>query len=105
LDGRNRHGAGKLLNFQPPRMKEVLEWNDQIGRSETWLVPLDLRSALLHQAAQAIVGNHQWRRCRNQGCPHWLQLGGPRGATIRREFCSDRCRVASARRHKTRREA
>jgi hypothetical protein len=105
LDGGDRREAADLLNFRPPRIVEVLDWNDRIGRFETRLVPLDLRSALLHQAAEAITGNHQWRRCRNQGCPRWLQLGGPRGVTVRREFCSDKCRVASARRRKARQEA
>jgi hypothetical protein len=105
LDDGDRREAADLLNVRPPQIAEVLDWNDRIGRFETRLVPLDLRSALLHQAAEAIAGNHQWRRCRNQGCPRWLQLGGPRGVTVRREFCSDRCRVASARRHKARQEA
>jgi hypothetical protein len=105
LDGGDRREAADLLNFRPPRIEEVLDWNDRIGRFEIRLVPLDLRSALLHQAAEAITGNHQWRRCRNQGCPRWLQLGGPRGVTVRREFCSDKCRVASARRHKAKQEA
>ncbi len=105
LDGGDRSEAADLLNFRPPRMEELLYWNDRLGRFETRLVPVDLRSALLHQVAEAIAGNHQWRRCRNQGCPHWLQLGGPRGVTVRREFCSDRCRVASARRHNARQEA
>lgn len=105
LDGGDRRGAADLLNAQPPNIAEMLDWSDRIGRFETRLVPFDLRSALLHQAAEAITGNHQWRRCRNHGCPHWLQLGGPRGVTVRREFCSDRCRVASARRQKAKQEA
>lgn len=105
LDSGDRREAADLLNARPPRTAEMLGWNDRIGRFETRLVPLDLRSALLHQAAEAITGNHQWRRCRNQGCPRWLQLGGPRGVTVRREFCSDKCRVASARRHNARQEA
>lgn len=105
LDSGDRREAADLLNARPPRTAEMLGWNDRIGQFETRLVPLDLRSALLHQAAEAITGNHQWRRCRNQGCPRWLQLGGPRGVTVRREFCSDKCRVASARRHNARQEA
>jgi hypothetical protein len=105
LDEDDRRFAADLLHVRPPHIAEMLDWNDRIGRFETRLVPLDLRSALLHQAAEAIAGNHQWRPCRNQGCPVWLQLGGPRGVTVRREFCSDRCRVASARRHKARQEA
>jgi hypothetical protein len=105
LDGDDRRAAADLLNTRPPDMEEMLDWNYRIGRFETRLKPLDLRSALLHQAAEAITGNHQWRRCRNHGCPRWLQLGGPRGATVRREFCSDKCRVASARRHKAKQGA
>jgi hypothetical protein len=105
LDRGDRREAADLLNARPPDIAEMLDWNDRIGQFETRLVPLDLRSALLHQVAEAIAGNHQWRRCRNHGCPHWFQLGGLRGVTIRREFCSDKCRVASGRRHKARQEA
>jgi hypothetical protein len=72
---------------------------------ELRLVPLRLRDALLHQTGEAITGNRRFRRCRNEVCPNWFRLGphpdtgeGRRIYTVRRQFCSDRCRVASARR-------
>jgi len=99
FDEGDRAGAARLLNLHPPRISEPLYWNDRSARFETRLVPFTLRHALLHQAAETIASNYQWRRCRNEGCPHWFRLG--QGAhTIRREFCSNRCRVAHARRQK-----
>jgi hypothetical protein len=97
-----------------PTMKEGIFWYaDSPEVFEFWLVPLTLRDALLHEAGLAITGNRHFRRCRNEGCANWFRLGGaqPRGTpkrttgvarafTARREFCSDRCRVASARRQK-----
>jgi hypothetical protein len=70
------------------------------------LIPHSLRDALLHQAAEAIQQNRRFRRCRNEECLNWFRLGahsrkeGGRSITARREFCSDRCRVAYARRQK-----
>ena len=69
------------------------------ARYESELIPVTLRSALLLQTLETITGDRQWRRCRNEGCLEWFQLG-PGAHTSRREFCSDRCRVASARRNK-----
>jgi hypothetical protein len=76
------------------------------GKFEWRFVPHSLRDALLFQAAEAIAGNRRFQRCRNEGCPNWFQLGphtaaeGNRTITARRQFCTDRCRVASARREK-----
>ena len=99
LDDSDRAGAAGLLNRYPPRISEPLYWNDRSARFETRLVPFTLRHALLHQAAETIAGNYQWRRCGNEGCPPWFRLG--QGAhTIRREYYSNRCRVAHARRQK-----
>jgi len=94
-----------------PTMKEAIFWFD--GRPELLIIPVTLRDCLLHQASLAITGNWRFRRCRNEGCANWFRLGGaqPKGIakrtaeaarayTARREFCSDRCRVASARRQK-----
>jgi hypothetical protein len=95
----------------PPRMQEtILQRADGAVVFELAVIPDMLEDALKHQAAEAITGNRQFRRCRNQGCANWFRLG-PRAAaegrrqtfTARREFCSDRCRVAHARRQ--RREA
>jgi hypothetical protein len=99
-----------LFWLWPPRMREtILRSADKPGAFELAVIPDMLEDALKHQAAEAISGNRQFRRCRNQGCAVWFRLG-PRAAsegghtfTARREFCSDRCRVAHARRQ--RREA
>jgi hypothetical protein len=94
-----------------PRMRETILWSeDRPEAFELGVIPVMLEDALKHQAADAITGNRQFRRCRNEGCASWFRLG-PRAATegrartftARREFCSDRCRVAHARRQ--RREA
>ena len=105
----NRLEATKLFNRYLPNMKEGILWyKDEPERFHYRLLPLSLRDALLHQAGDAITGNRRFRRCRNEGCANWFRLGPsavdeghPRQTiTARREFCSDRCRVASARRQK-----
>jgi len=92
-----------------PRMHEtVLCSTDGREAFELGVIPDQLEDALKHQAAEAITGNRQFRRCRNQGCANWFRLG-PRATaegrrqtfTARREFCSDRCRVAHARRQRS----
>jgi hypothetical protein len=95
-----------LLGGWPLMRVAVLPSAKRPGNFEWRLIPHSLRDALLHQAAEAIAGNRRFRRCRNEQCPNWFRLG-PRTAsegrttyTQRREFCSDRCRVAWARRHK-----
>jgi hypothetical protein len=68
------------------------------------VVPRQLEDALKWQALGALTGNRRFRRCRNEGCANWFGIGtrAPKGQTytVRREFCSDRCRVAWARRNK-----
>jgi hypothetical protein len=54
----------------------------------------------LLQAAQAITGNLHFRRCAN--CSTWFRYGSGTSHTVRRQFCSDRCRVAWARSSKRR---
>jgi hypothetical protein len=96
------------LGFWLPMMREtILSSPDRPEVFDLAIIPDLLEDALKHQAAEAITRNRQFRRCRNEGCANWFRLG-PRAAsegrrqtyTARREFCSDRCRVASARRHK-----
>jgi hypothetical protein len=108
LQAGDRLAATKLFNGSGlPEMKEAILWYAaEPERFHFRLIPLSLRHALFHQAAEAITGNRRFRRCRNVGCPRWFRLG-PRAATdsrhtytARREFCSDRCRVADARRRK-----
>jgi len=100
LDAGDRISAAKVLNETGgPLVTETVRYNERTAAFEHVLIPVTLLSALLHQVAQAISGDRRFRRCRNEGCPNWFRVG-PRAHTARREFCSDRCRVASARRQK-----
>jgi hypothetical protein len=94
--------AAKLFNaYGQPKLTVSIASPNAGGRFEYELVPTDLRGALLLQTVETITGNYEWRRCRNEGCPVWFRIGLG-GKTKRREFCSTRCRVASAaRRHKS----
>ena len=106
--GDRKAAALLFLKNDPPTMKQIIIWDsDHPERFEYKLLPLSLRDALLYQAGEAITGNRRFGRCRNEGCSNWFRLGAQApGAgrahtiTARREFCSDRCRVASARRKK-----
>ncbi len=109
LQASERLAATKLFASSGlPTMKEgVLWYADRPEVFEFRLIPLTFRDALLHQTGEAITGNRRFRRCRKEGCPNWFRLGpqsrtGERARTYtaRREFCSDRCRVAFARRQK-----
>jgi len=99
--------AALLFNRDLPTMRQGILWYpNQPERYHYKLFPVSLRDALLHQAGEAISGNRSFRRCRNEGCLNWFRLGphdaseGRKTYTARREFCSDRCRVSSARRQK-----
>jgi hypothetical protein len=61
--------------------------------------PHDLFGALFLQVGEAISGNQKFHRCRNERCTAWFRVGRA-ASTVRREFCSDKCRAASARRRK-----
>ena len=103
LDAGARISAAQLLNEAGGAIvAELVLHNERTAAFERLLAPMTLLGALLHQAAEAISGNRRFRRCRNQECPNWFRVG-PGARTARCEFCSDRCRVASARRQ--RREA
>ncbi len=90
--------AASVFNRDPrPRLTATMKRSNQRGRFELVMAPLDLGGALLLQAGEAITGNQQFRRCRN--CSAWMRIGVG-GYTSRREYCSDRCRVAWGRRPK-----
>jgi hypothetical protein len=98
-----------FLKNGPPTLKQIIVWDpDRPERFHYKLLPLSLRDALFYQAGEAITGKRRFGRCRNEGCSNWFRLGAhipdngrAHTITARREFCSDRCRVASARRKKT----
>jgi hypothetical protein len=109
LETNKRHEATLLFHKDghAPRMREIIAWFSD-NNTRFIFLPQTLQDAFFHQAGEAITGNRRFRRCRNEGCSNWFRLGphagsGRRGSTTitaRREFCSDRCRVASARRQK-----
>jgi hypothetical protein len=66
-------------------------WIDSKG--ELRPIPTNLLSALLIQAGEALTRGHTFGRCQNPRCSTWFRVGTG-ASTIRRKFCSDRCRVA-----------
>jgi hypothetical protein len=111
LQAGNRLSAANIFTDRSiplPQMFETILWSANRPEAfEPVVVPYMLEDALKHQALEAITGNRRFRRCRNQGCANWFRLG-PRTVTegrrqtftMRRAFCSDRCRVAHARRQR-----
>jgi hypothetical protein len=104
VEKHRRYEAMLLFNRSKhaPKMREVIFWSSD-NYIEFIFLPQSLQDALFHQAGEAITGNRRFRRCQNEGCPKWFRLGARAGGstiTTRREFCSDRCRVASSRRQK-----
>jgi hypothetical protein len=97
LDASDRRAAAAAITEYPPRFDGLLRWNHRTGRIETILTPINLQAALLQQAAETLAHGHQWRRCGNEACPEWFRVGTG-AATARREYCSNRCRVAASRR-------
>ena len=95
---RGDRGAAALLfdEHGMPSFRAGIIRDDSRSTFEFVLIPLSLRDALLLQAGEAINKHRRFRRCRNERCSNWFRLG-PGAKTERREFCSDRCRVASAR--------
>jgi hypothetical protein len=98
IDAEDRSAAAEIYTeYGRPNLTAGIVWDDRKAAFEFKLAPRSLLSAILIQAGEAITGNRRFRRCRN--CAVWFLLG-PGGHTARREFCSDRCRVAWARRRK-----
>jgi hypothetical protein len=94
LDKGNRETAAELFNkWAMPRLTADIAWNDKGTALEFKLAPLTLGAALWLQCGEAITGGKRFRRCRN--CAEYFRVGTG-GHTERREFCSDRCRVAAA---------
>jgi hypothetical protein len=101
-----RGGTATLGAALPKMYAMPFPTNPGSDHFEYRLMPATLRDALLNQAIEALLRNRRFRRCRNEQCLNWFRLGphsardGGKTYTARREFCSDRCRVAFARRHK-----
>lgn len=95
----DKRGAIDLFNQfgRYAKLFPLLGNDDRKGTIEFRMVPQDLSSAMFLQAGEAIAGNLVFRRCRQ--CTTHFRLGTAQHTT-RREFCSDRCRVAWARHNK-----
>jgi hypothetical protein len=91
-----RQYAAEVLFDFPPKLRQIVVHASTPPRFHTKLVPLTLRDALFHQAAEAITGNYQWLRCGNDGCLNWLHIGGLGGVTKRAKYCSPRCNAAAS---------
>jgi hypothetical protein len=97
---RHVEAAKHWSRWTRPRLTAGLVPTSRQGRYEFELIPVTLSAALLVQAGVAIAEDQEWRHCRNDDCAESFRVGiGAR--TKRSEFCSDRCRVAWARHHKT----
>jgi hypothetical protein len=100
MDSNDRKTAAEIFSSNAaPRVTAILQRNDQSTQFEFKLTPITLRGALLLQAGQAIAGDRKFKRCQNDECTEWFQLG-PGANTKRRQYCGDACRVAANRREK-----
>lgn len=95
-----RHIAGLI---ESKRLPEAIEFfkSETNAKAQIWIdgngelrpYPVDLLSALLIQTGEALTHNRSFVCCQNPRCSTWFRVGTG-ASTIRRKFCSDRCRVA-----------
>jgi hypothetical protein len=107
MDSKDRVEAAKQWSiWTRPRLTARLGPTTRHGGHEGYefkLIPLTLSAGLFLQVGDAIAFDQEWRHCRNNTCSEWFLIGvGVDAKTKRREFCSTRCRVASARHRKAR---
>jgi hypothetical protein len=89
IDSKRRPEAIELFRKNARARAEI--WIDDSGELRPF--PSHLLSALLIQTGEALTHDHSFRRCQNPRCSTWIRVGTG-ASTIRRKFCSDRCRVA-----------
>jgi hypothetical protein len=79
-----------------------LLYDAERGRPALRVVPRCLLTAMWLQLAEAVAGDKEYRACKE--CGKWFELNGKQGdrRTLRREFCSDRCKFKEYRRRKER---
>lgn len=95
IDGLNRKRAAEIFNLSTsPIMRLHMDFNG--SKAIYSLVPQTLRGALYLQVAEEISKGTKFRRCKT--CQIWFPYGPGTGNTARKEFCSNRCRVAHGRR-------
>jgi hypothetical protein len=90
LDSGDRPGAAKVFNEYTNIRLTAKLLRDGL-RLALKPIPANLWSAMLIQAAEALTGNFEYRKCLN--CPEWMRLGAG-SHSKRRMFCCDACRVA-----------
>jgi hypothetical protein len=96
MDSKRRVEAAEQWNtWTRPLLTAHLGETARRGKYEFKLIPLTLSAALFLQAGDAIALDQEWRRCRNDGCAESFRVGAG-GYSLRREFCSTKCRVASS---------
>jgi hypothetical protein len=88
MDSHRRDAAIEQFNNLPHARASVCIENGELRPR-----PSNLLSALLIQTGEALTGGHTFRACQNPKCQRWIKVGTG-ASTIRRKFCSDRCRVA-----------
>lgn len=95
LDAGSKAEAMEVFNdHAQPLLIAGIQYSEA-GKLEIKMVPRTLRNALRLQMMDAITGQITFRRCRN--CTTWFPYGPGQKATVRKQFCSDRCRVAFVR--------
>jgi len=99
LDNGDTDAAAHIFNHAPQAAMTCQLVKNSDGRFDSVIIPTSLAGAFLVQAMSEIRGESKFRRCKN--CPTWFPYGSGTGHTSRREFCSDRCRVAWGRRHRS----
>jgi hypothetical protein len=92
LDAGSKAEAAEVFNdHAQPLLIAGIQYSEA-GKREIKMVPRTLRNALRLQMMDAIAGQITFRRCKN--CTTWFPYGRGQKATVRKRFCSDRCRVA-----------
>jgi hypothetical protein len=95
LDSSERDKAAIAFAVQPQPFFAAGIRRDKKGKLVVALNPRTLSGALLFQACEAITGDFKFRKCKQ--CSRWFRMGTGAG-TLRKLFCSNRCRVAWSRR-------
>jgi hypothetical protein len=76
------------------RVSPVLDV-DESGKVRERLAPATLLSCMWSQVYTAVSERKEYKRC--PACTRWFDVGGQDGATVRRVYCTDGCRVRACR--------
>jgi hypothetical protein len=84
---------------RPPVFVARIEPHVVPNKSRLKLIPKSLLAAMWLQAANASIKSIALKQC--EFCPHWFPVGPGTGRKPSKRFCSNRCRVAWNRKHKS----